>query len=99
MCTSDVHISEFDKDVHSKVDKDQECTPRVHLIRRDVPMQPNERANLARCAPDECVRVHGLTAEDGVPMCTPEVHIAECGTSEMSSNHAASRPTPLKAQW
>ena len=30
----------------------------------DVPMQPTERANIARCAPDEYVRVHGLIIEE-----------------------------------
>ena len=34
------------------------------IIRRDMPMQPNEKARIARCAPDECaecIRMHGLT--------------------------------------
>ena len=61
-------------DVHAEIYEDRECTPHVHMVRRDVPMRPNERANIARCAPDECVSyrptAHGLTTEeDGdVPM-------------------------------
>ena len=84
MCTPEVHISESAKDVHIKPDEDQACTPHVHNIRRDVPMQPNERAKIARCAPDECVRMHGLTTKDGAPMCTPEVHITEVGNEQQA---------------
>ena len=78
-CTPRAHVhikAEQDQvctqDVHAEIYEDQERTPHVHIVRRDVPMRPNERANIARCAPDECVRAHGLTTEedgdDIVPM-------------------------------
>ena len=80
MKTNSVHHNDCHDIVHNviKANEDQVCTPDmhakiyghqtrtslVHIVWRDVPMRPNERANVARCTADECVRMHGLTTEE-----------------------------------
>ena len=75
-------------DVHAEIYEDQGRTSHVHIVRRDVLMRPNERANIARCSPDECVRAHGLTREEGgdVPMePTKRANTARCAPDEYVS--------------